>query len=411
MTINGYDHMQYRLAMQQIHTTFDKHLWLPNWWMIDVFCATILCNWIDGLPPVWLMIVAPPATGKTVFIESASELPGVFQVGGLSENAIVSGMPWSRRQRRGEARRTEARGLLERVSDDRDYENGVFRSRAPKLVAIKDMTSLISGRPETRGKVLAQLREIYDGSFSWEWGTQAIQWTGKVGIIAGCTNAWDRHMLEGNNLGERFIYWRIPRGYGKEATLQAMRQVSKPQMEKELAGAVGLLGKLRIPKAESIDSSPLQPWLVELATRTAILRTEFTRDFKGVPDEPARHESGARIGRQFDILVKGLMLVKGLDNPNVNDVKYPMVRVAMSSIPLTRLDIFCNLDPLGETLESLRDKVQMPRTSLGRHVVDLCTLGVISKISEIEYAVAEGWEDWQAKFKHVYGKMGEEYGT
>jgi hypothetical protein len=57
--------------------------------------------------------------------------------------------------------------------------------------------------------ILAQLREIYDGSFAKEWGNgKSFRWAGKVGLLAGVTGAIDRAYSMNTILGERFLLFR-----------------------------------------------------------------------------------------------------------------------------------------------------------------------------------------------------------
>ena len=77
--------------------------------------------------------------------------------------------------------KTATGGLLRKIGD-----HGVL--------VIKDVTSILSAARETRGTVLAAIREIYDGRWERNVGTdggQTLTWTGRIVLIGAVTTAWD----------------------------------------------------------------------------------------------------------------------------------------------------------------------------------------------------------------------------
>ena len=56
-----------------------------------VVLATAFSNWIHG-DPVWLLIVAPPSSGKSAFISALSGIDQVYPLSKLTARTFVSGL-------------------------------------------------------------------------------------------------------------------------------------------------------------------------------------------------------------------------------------------------------------------------------------------------------------------------------
>ena len=79
------------------------------------------------------------------------------------------------------------------------------------MLVLKDLTSVLTMYREARDQVLGDLREIYDGQFTEEFGTgTSINWSGKLGLIAGVTPVIDRHHAALAQFGDRFLSLRLP---------------------------------------------------------------------------------------------------------------------------------------------------------------------------------------------------------
>jgi hypothetical protein len=92
-----------------------------------------------------------------------------------SEGALLSAT--SRKDRS----KTATGGLLRKIGD-----RGVL--------VVKDVTSILSAARETRGMVLAAIREIYDGRWERNVGSdggQTLTWTGRIAVVGAVTTVWD----------------------------------------------------------------------------------------------------------------------------------------------------------------------------------------------------------------------------
>jgi hypothetical protein len=126
---------------------------------------------------VWVLVVAPPGGGKSEVLQATCGLPDVHPTGTLTEPSLLSGT--SSKERSAKAKG----GLLREIGDF-------------GVILCKDFGSVLSMHRDARTATLAALREVYDGSWTRHLGTdggKTLSWSGKVGLIAGCTQSVDRH--------------------------------------------------------------------------------------------------------------------------------------------------------------------------------------------------------------------------
>src|SRR5262249_13632640 len=137
-------------------------------------------------------------------------------------------------------------GLLRRIGD-----RGVL--------VIKDLTSLLSADRNIRAAVLAALREIYDGRWERNVGTdggQTLTWTGRLAVVGAVTRAWDGAHAVISVMGDRFVIVRSDSTAGRhKAGTKAIKNTGREtDMRAELAAAVGgLIGSIDVGKSEPIE--------------------------------------------------------------------------------------------------------------------------------------------------------------
>lgn len=186
-------------SLDQVLSEFEAWLYLPNLGAVLVYLATLIANMMRG-DPVWLQLIGPPSSGKSEIIRSGDSLPDVHSVSVLTEAALLSGTS------KAEQTSESTGGLLNKIG-----ESGI--------ILVKDFTSILSMNRDTRTRVLAALREIYDGHWVRMIGTdggRTLKWRGKVGLIAGCTSIIDSHHSVVSAMGERFVFYRMPKVIGQE---------------------------------------------------------------------------------------------------------------------------------------------------------------------------------------------------
>jgi hypothetical protein len=102
------------------------------------------------------------------------------------------------------------------------------------MLLMKDFGSVLAMHRDARSEILAQLREVFDGSFVRPTGNgQEVRWEGHMGLVAGTTPAIDSHHSVMAILGERFAYLRLPKGDRREATRVALENAGKDSSQRE----------------------------------------------------------------------------------------------------------------------------------------------------------------------------------
>src|SRR5262249_18459052 len=152
---------------------------------------------------------------------------------------------------------------------------------------------ILSQPNEVRRPSLAALREIYDGSWTryvGAGGGKALSWSGKLGVIAGCTPVIDNHHAVVGAMGERFIFYRLPATEEKSLAEKALGNVGREAtMREEIASVVKRLF-LGIdfhekPLTLSDDEKAALIDLAQLAARcrSAVERDGYRREIELIP--------------------------------------------------------------------------------------------------------------------------------
>ena len=171
--------------------------------------------------PVWLIIVAPPSSGKSDVITAVSSVIGVYAVSKITENTLASGLVDGTQS-------GQPPSLLLRL-----------RAQGKRLIAVKDLGTILSLPPLQRNPILAQLREVFDGKMNATYGTGVeVDWEGQLGFLAGATPAVDRQQKLQQELGERFFYYRPLTPDPQKVAMKALlRQSDERARRKALAAA------------------------------------------------------------------------------------------------------------------------------------------------------------------------------
>jgi hypothetical protein len=299
--------------------TFERWLILPSRTPVYAMLGTIVANLLDG-DPVWLGLVAPPSSAKTELLNAISGLSFVVSVSTLTLASLLSGVP--RRQRTPGA----TGGLLRQVGN-------------PGVLCLKDFGSTLSMRPESKAEVLGALREIYDGKWTRYIGTDGgkpLHWTGKLGLVFGCTGAIDTQHSVSDALGNRFLLCRLEPGKGQ--LRWSLRHVGgkTAAMRRELADSVNVL--FAAPRADPQDLAEDEIDRFERVTelvvrlRGAVERDRYRRDLDAVYGA----EGPARLGLSLERLLAGLSAL-GVARQTALEV---VISVAVDSTPPLRRNIY-----------------------------------------------------------------------
>jgi hypothetical protein len=365
-------------TLDDIIATFQRCLYLPDPAPLLVVLAAVLANYGPG-DPVWLLLVAPPSSGKTEILHALASLPRVHIASVLTEASLLSGTP--RKERASDAKG----GLLRAVGDF-------------GILIVKDFGGILSMNKNDRGPLLAALREIYDGRWSRLVGSdggRTLEWSGKCGLVAGATPSIDEHHGLMAALGERFIFFRMDEADAAELTKRALTAAGHEQaMRQELAAAVAALFQ-SIPQIEVAKlSDDEQDSLIALASfttrcRSAVNRDPYTREITLVVGA----EAPPRLAKTLLLLLSALRAL-GVSE----DAAWRLVqRVAFDSMPRIRWQALQTMlnDPRQWTTSALAEKLGYPSNTMRRALEDLAVYRVLHRHAE-GAGHADRWEltDW-----------------
>lgn len=342
-----------RTELGHVHETFRKHLYMPEPAALDAALAAFVAHRRGG-DPCWLVVVGAPSGGKTEVIRAFKALPEVHEISSLTAQTFASGM----------SNRPGA-SLLARL--DRDGKS---------FLTYKDLTTVLTLHRDARSEVFSQLREIYDGAFTKEFGTGlSVAWEGRLGFLAGVTNAIDSHHSVTALLGERFLYLRLPGTNRREQTRRALGQAGhEPELRAELRDAVtGYIDGLDLAR----ETTPDTELIVALADFTTLVRTGVARDpHSGYEIAEVPHpEVPARFAKSLQA-VQCALQVMGHGDPGAL-----LRRIAYDSVPPRRLAALRALRHAPEPLATAQvaDQLSLPTTSARRPLEELKALGLVGR--------------------------------
>ena len=338
-------------TIDDVLKVFQHWLVMSDWTPVYAALGTVAANLLPG-DPVWLGLVAPPSSAKTEILNSLSKLPNVMPAATLTPAALLSGTP--HKQQTHGARD----GLLRQI--------GSFG-----FLVLKDFGSILSMRPEAKAEVLAALREIYDGHWTRHVGAdggKTLHWSGKIGLLFGCTDVINSHHSVITSMGDRFLLSRFTpcKGQFKQAIKHTGGTTA--QMRNELAEAVASLFAIPLPPPQHISQDDIL-YIDEIVSlvvslRGTVERDHYRRELQNIYGE----EGTGRIGLTLERLLTGLGTL-GMASP----VAMPVIRaVALDSVPPLRRRAYEHLQDLNGATASTTDVAKILRlpTATTRRVLE-----------------------------------------
>jgi hypothetical protein len=315
--------------ISRVIAAYERHLYVPdNRYLYAMFGAAV-ANLAPG-DPTWLGLVDGPGGGKTEALLPLDGIPEVRIAGTITPASLLSGT--SKKERAAHAKG----GMLKEI--------GEFG-----IIVVKDFGSILTMHRDARAEALQALRDIYDGIYTRDVGSdggQKLEWRGKMGFLFGATTAIDSHQVAMGALGERFLLHRLTQSNPDEKFDAAFEQVGLERAARaELATLTGgLIEEARsrdAPIPQEGDKDLLRPLAVFVAqARSAVERNGYSREleFAHAPESPTR------IGKEL------LQLLLGLDRLGVpRGISVPVVaKTALDSMQPRRLVVATYLLRNGE---------------------------------------------------------------
>jgi hypothetical protein len=349
------------MSLDEARAVFRK--WLGAEYDMDAFDAVVATGAAERLDgdPLWLLLLSGPGNAKTETVQALAGAGATVISTISSDAALLSGTPAKQKAKGATG------GLLRAIG-----ERGVL--------VVKDVTSILSMDNNIRGTVLAAFREIHDGRWTRNLGTDGgltLEWTGRLVVVGAVTTAWDRAHSAVATMGDRFVILRMDSTVGRPvAGRRSLDNVgSETTMRAELAAAVaGVLANVDPAKAIHLEDDEVEA-IVAAADLVTRARTSVEYDYKGNVIDSDAPEMPTRFAKQLAQVVRGAVAV-GMDR---DDALRLSIRCARDSTPPLRLALIDDIaaNPHSTASDS-RKRLEKPWSTVDRQLQSLHMLGVLA---------------------------------
>jgi len=317
------------IKSEEVYKMYKKYLHLPTTDIIDFLYGSIIANRLNGIP-VWSFIVAPSGFIKTTFIKSISGSQDIHEEDNMSSAGLVSGFT----------------GGNKKGEHDTTIDNSLLPELNGMTLAIQDLTSLLTDRPENKAKTFGILRSCFDGSYKHRFGNIKRVYESKFGLIAGVTPDGLNIFNDDKALGERFISFemKLPKEVKDEVTfiMRAMDNATHENTIKEALNKIGtdclnydFIGNIKdVSISEKINKRIAYLSLFISIMRGKVEYDKYTKEIF----RKAQREIATRLSKQLVKLLKGICLFRRKSKATIEEYKI-LKKVAISSIPEERHDL------------------------------------------------------------------------
>jgi len=346
-------------ALAEAHQVFRR--WLGDDYDTDALntvLATAAVERLDG-DPLWLLLISGSGNAKTETVQALDGIGAIVTSTIASQGALLSATP--KRER------------------DKAATGGLLRKLEPDgLLVIKDVTSILSMSADMRAEVLGALREVYDGRWSRNVGTDGgltLNWAGRIAVVGAVTTAWDKAHASIAAMGDRFVLIRMDSTKGRVvAGRKAIGNTgSEITMRTELAAAAAAVINGMQRQAIVITDGETDT-LLAAADLVTLARTGVEYDYRGDVIDSHAPEMPTRFAKQLAQVVRGGVAI-GMGRTAAVRLA---IRCARDSMPPLRLAIIDDVadHPNGSTAE-VRKRIGKPRATVDRQLQALHMLGVL----------------------------------
>jgi hypothetical protein len=372
-------------TLPEAQAVFEK--WLGSGYDQDALRAVLATAAVERLDgdPLWLLVISGSGNAKTETVQALMGAEAVLTSTISSEGALLSGT--SKKER------------------SKDATGGLLRQMGERgILVIKDVTSILSANRDTRASVLAALREVYDGKWNRNVGTdggRTLDWIGRLAVVGAVTTAWDTAHEVIATMGDRFVLIRMDSdddAIRLSAGFRALRNTgSETQMRAELAEAAG--GVITGMDTEGIEPSEDEAKrLLSAANLVTRARTGVEYDRLGKVIGAHAPEMPTRFAKQLLQVLRGAVAI-GV--PRDEALKLA-IRCARDSLSPDRLAIIDDLAAHpNSTPSDTRRRLNKPWSTVDRQMQALYQLGVIEvfeeetefagkQVTRWHYSLAEG---------------------
>jgi predicted transcriptional regulator len=300
------------MTLLELKTNIKKYIYMEDDGVVDVVIASIVTNRLSLGSKVWLAIVGESSGGKSQIINpvTQSDKEYFIKVDDITENTFLSGMGKG------------GNSLLD-------------SSKVNNTISMTDLTVLFSRGSESRNAILSQFRMIFDGHMVKRVGTsdKPLEWKGRMGMLAGCTPTIYRFFEEVADMGERFIYYRLPENDPRKATKLALeRRITDTSLNDTLSELYSdyIRDVVRGAGAVVIDQD-IEDHIIDLALLAERIRTpvhvdKYTGKITNIPISAMP----MRTALQLKSVALGLQAINNYEGSKVIDIKKHLDWLAFS---------------------------------------------------------------------------------
>ena len=313
---------------------------------------------LDG-DPLWGMLIGPSSSGKTEAVRALDRL--AEPIDELTAPALLS---WTQ----GKAPRPT--GVLTRIA-----QRG--------LVTVGDFSTVLATSDRGgRDQLFALLRRVYDGQVTRDLGNAPVplRWRGRLTLLAACTPAIDNYASHNDQLGPRWLYYRLTAGSSQAKRAASRKARLRPgdlgRLRSQAAQLAAQLVTAAQPQAATFMVSEMAAErLDDLAVvccfgRASVPRNAYgRREIEGL----AIIEEPPRLVGQLLLLAKGLLAL-GLPEPATMGL---CRRAALDSIPQVRRRLLQALATVDEvTVSEAARRVGCDRRVARMGLEELAAIGL-----------------------------------
>lgn len=348
------------------------------------------------MDPVWTFIVGPSSSGKTEFINCLSKVQGIWPISSLTTNTLISGQ---KKQGGGST------SLLSRLPVD-----PINPKRTSAIFTFKDFTTVLSMNDDSMVEILGQLREVYDGKFSKEFGTgETKRWEGKVSMLSGVTGSIYKARELYAAMGERFALYSLIQPDRKEMGKRAIANVSTIQKKREMLSdhfKHFLDEVVNIPAEMPEIPKDLEEEILDLSEMVTRARSIVDREWKSATKEITFAHDPEGISRFSTQLTTyataGMVMNQGPLEEVDRNVLY---KIALDSIDKRRRLVLQELVKYTEVdTKSTALALNYPTNSVRRWLEDLSVLGLVDRIAgsnKDRWVLKDNYKQILARFEHI----------
>ena len=372
-----------RYNLSDLHEVVLRWLDLEDPGVIDIIMATYIANNLST-DPLWVLIIGPPSHAKTELLRG---LEG-HQCNGDETTYFISNLTPS----------TLVSGIIPKKG--RPDPSLIYRLN-DKFVVLKDFTSILSMRSENQQEIIAQLREMYDGQYSKEFGNgKSVKWSGRFGLIGACTPIYDQHYGVVAQMGERFLLYRVK---GEDDLGIGRRAQDIVGMEEEMRSEIQTAMHTFLDQYQGLsdisvlmDDRQVKEAIVNLACIVARGRCPVSRDYRNgeVLCQPAP-EGPPRITKQLTQMAIGLAIVRetgAIDHDVLNSIR-KISRDLMPTYRRLAIEYLWSQNAfkgsyIAPTTSEVADGTGMISKTALRILEDLMLVGVVHRTRQRNYETA-----------------------